>query len=180
MMFNLPVRKYMRDSFLAATVAVGLTLSAISAQAGLGRTLAECKQHYGRLTRAPEAAADADRNIYTFLSKGYRIEVYFPNDIDSASRVIYVRNFPLDLKQIHDLMDANAPNVTWSDPIRNDDASGDHHFVGTVNEEVTNYAEIDSLCQIFAIWTVADDTAIILSKKKDAKDNRSERFRPFQ
>ena len=67
-------------------------------------------------------------------------------------------------------MEANAPGVTWSDPIKNTDASGDHHFVGTVKEEITNYAEVDSLCKVFGIWTVADDVALTLSKKQDTKD----------
>jgi hypothetical protein len=70
-------------------------------------------------------------------------------------------------------MDANAPNVTWSDPIKDSDGTADHHFVGTMNEQITNYAGIDSLCEIFAIWTVADDTAMILFKKKNAKDTQA-------
>jgi hypothetical protein len=159
----------MRNLFLASTAVVGLTISAITAQAHLGWTLAECKQHYGKLTKAPEAA-DAGRRIYTFVNKGFRVEVYFPTDDDSASRVVYVRNFPVDLKQIHVLMDANAPDVTWSDPIKDSDGTADHHFVGTVNDQITNYAQVDSLCEIFAIWTVADDTDLTLAKNQDTKD----------
>ena len=33
------------------------------------------------------------------------------------------------------MVNANEPNVTWSDPIKDSDGTADHHFVGTVDKE---------------------------------------------
>jgi hypothetical protein len=105
--------------------AVIIALTVCSSQAGLGWTLAECKQHYGKLlrTRNESHGPNKERGIeYYFAHDGYVIQVSFLDG--RASRISYQTGGALLQSQIDDTLAANAPEgETWSGP-KKDDVSG--------------------------------------------------------
>jgi hypothetical protein len=79
---------------LLAVASLGTT----NAQAGLGWTLDECKQHYGEALPL-EVKPYAGRVKYAFHAKGFDILVFILNG--KVSRVGYLGESALDLGQIH-------------------------------------------------------------------------------
>jgi hypothetical protein len=145
------------------TALASLTLA--NAQAGLGWTLAECKQHYGKQIKAPYQTSG--RTCYTFASKGYLIGAVFLNN--TVARVIYYRDLDFDLGRVNTFLQSNAPEATWAGPEKND-TDGSYRFQGVVDGEIAYYASVSPDSKVLGIWTIADDNVIDAVQQDDAKN----------
>ena len=112
----------MQNRLLVAAILAVLAAGTISAKAGLGWTLDECKQHYGRPISKPIGSA-GKRKAHVFFSKGYNIVVWFLHD--RVSRFCYGKKSgaQLSVGEANDLLTINVPEgVAWSTPVK-DEAS---------------------------------------------------------
>jgi hypothetical protein len=142
-----------------------VSLTIANAHAGLGWTLAECKQHYGKQIKAPYQTSG--RVCYTFASKGYLIGAVFLNDL--VARVVYYPADGFDLGRTQTLLASNSPEATWAGPEKNN-TDDSYSFEGSVNGEIAYYASVSSNSKVLGIWTVADDNVIDAVQQDDAKD----------
>jgi hypothetical protein len=96
---------------LLMTVTVAGFMIANAAQAALGWTLAECKQHYGA-DGTTNGKDELGLDSYDFSAQGYKINV----SIDETGKVITVSYMTpsFDDGAIDKILANNAPNVTWS------------------------------------------------------------------
>jgi hypothetical protein len=92
---------------------VGATVLMMNcAQAGLGWTLAECKQHYGRIVSGPSTDETAGRTEYMFSHKGYSIAVFFLKGTGTVCRLNYKNPFKWYRAEAEEFL-AKMPGTTW-------------------------------------------------------------------
>jgi hypothetical protein len=155
----------MKKILLLLTVIASLTIA--NAQAGLGWTLDECKQHYGEALPF-DVKPYAGRVEYAFHAKGFDILVFILNG--KVSRVAYLGESALDLGQIHNLLVSNAPGVVWDGPIK-DPVSNGFRYIGTKegSSDVVYWAQSGKSDDrdFIAIWNAEDNKAV---KEQTAKD----------
>jgi hypothetical protein len=159
----------MQNRFLVATILAVLSVCTISSKAGLGWTIAECIQHYGRPISKP-IGSEGKRKAYCFLSKGYNIVVWFLND--RASRVCYGKRSgaQLSVGEVNDLLTINVPeDVAWSAPV-NDAASDQYWYLGVKNgEDTPTYLAVQSK-GLLCIFTDEDDWYVGQKNKEAVED----------
>jgi hypothetical protein len=153
----------MQKQFLILVAAASLVM-ANYAQAGLGWTLAECKQHYGRPIKGP--FPDGGRNAYFFKIRGYdSIVVAILNG--TVSRVAYIKlNGFNGLEDLNILMKANLPETTWSAPVK-DISNGGYDWK---SEDGEYSAALSPSGDTFILWTKEDNDALETDQREKAKD----------
>jgi hypothetical protein len=133
---------------------------ATTAQAGLGWTLAECRQHYGK--NLPfKIEPYAGRTEYAFKTKEFIIMAYILNG--KVSRIIYSTDKGMDTNFIKNLLSTNAPEVSWGDPYK-DEASNSLRWDGNEAESDKNiyWAQYNVVGgqNVLAIWNLEDNRAV--------------------
>jgi hypothetical protein len=158
----------MQKIILSLIAAFGLLTSA---QAQLGHTLAECKQHYGKpLTVEPNSAIPG-RTKYLFKgSSGYKITVFILNG--KVSRVLSRKpdNSEFDADEAAEFFKGQAPTAEWGKPYTAD--SGDVIVEGSVDGEVAVYGVVLDDGKTIAVWTKEDDLEVA---KNDTENENLEK-----
>ena len=96
-----------------------VTILATTAKAGLGWSLEECIQHYGK----PEYTnSDPFTGLlwYHFKTKGFEIQALL-NNAPKVVRITYFSHEMLE-QNINDLLAGNAPKAEWRKRVKDDDA----------------------------------------------------------
>ena len=137
-------------------VALSLILTASHSHAGLGWTLAQLKQQYGKPVLNQEQIAG--RVGYVFAGEDYVITVYFLNR--QVSRIMYIcrSGSAFSWEWARALLGANAPEAIWSDASRNG-ADNTYRVSGTKDGVETYYASLTDDGKRLVIWTKDDDEA---------------------
>jgi len=153
----------MHKIILSLITALGLLTNA---QAQLGHTLAECKDHYGAPTKVERNSAAPGRTKYIFNGdSGYQLGIFIMDG--KVSRVVLVKpneaEFTAD--EAAEFFKQQAPDATWGDPYNVD--SGDVVVEGSIDGEVAVYGEILDESKVAAIWTVEDDQAVAKADKEN-------------
>jgi hypothetical protein len=135
---------------------LSLILTANQAQAGLGWTLAQFEQQYGKPVLDQEQFAG--RIGYVFDGEDYLVAAFFRNA--QVSRILYIRRSGsvFDWGTAKALLAANAPDAIWEDASRNE-ADNSYRVNGTKNGVESYYASLTEDGQMLAIWTKEDDEA---------------------
>jgi hypothetical protein len=137
-------------------VALGLILTASNCHAGLGWTLEQFEQEYGKPVLDQQQIAG--RLGYVFTGDDYIIAAFFHNT--QVSRVLYIcrGGSVFDWGRARSLLMANAPDATWDDPSKNE-ADNSYRIDGTKGGVESYYASLTGDRQMLAIWTKEDDEA---------------------
>jgi hypothetical protein len=135
---------------------LSLILNVHHAQAGLGWTLAQFEQQYGKPVLDQEQFAG--RIGYVFTGEDYLVAAFFRNT--QVSRVLYIRRggSVFDWGTAKALLAANAPDAIWEDASRNE-ADNSYRVNGTKDGVESYYASLTEDGQMLAIWTKEDDEA---------------------
>ena len=149
---TLVARKTIR--LLMATLSLILTAS--HSQAGLGCTLAQFEQQYGKPVLDQEQIAG--RIGYVFTEEDYIIAAFFRNT--QVSRILYIcrGGSVFDWGRARALLRANAPEAIW-DPASKNEADNSYRVIGTKDDVESYYASLTDDGQMIAIWTKEDDEA---------------------
>jgi hypothetical protein len=144
--------------------AFSLILTATHSQAGLGWTLAEFEQQYGKPVLDQEQIAG--RIGYVFTGEDYIIAAFFRNT--RVSRILYIcrAGSVFDWGKARALLVANAPDAIWNDASKNE-ADNSYRVNGTKDGVETYYASLTDDGQMLAIWTKGDDEAGRIKPKLD-------------
>ena len=149
---TLVVRKTIR----LLMIAFSLILTVSHSQAGLGWTLAQFKQQYGKPVLDQEQIA---RRIgYVFTEEDYIIAAFFRDT--QVSRILYIcrGGSVLDWERAKALLRANAPDAIWGDAYKNE-ADNSYRANGTKDGVESYYASLTDDGKMLAIWTKEDDEA---------------------
>jgi hypothetical protein len=143
---------------------LGLILTASHSHAGLGWTLAQFKQQYGKPVLNQEQIAG--RIGYVFTAEDYIIAAFFLNR--QVSRIMYIcRNDSVfSWGRARALLRANAPDAIWADASKNE-ADNSYRVNGTKDGMETYYAALTDDGKMLVIWTKEDDEAGRTSPKLD-------------
>ena len=143
---------------------LSLIITASHSQAGLGWTLAQFKQQYGKPVLNQEQIAG--RTGYVFTGEDYIIAAFFLNK--RVSRILYIcRNGSVfDWARARALLSANAPDAIWSDTSKNE-TDNSYRVIGTKDGMETDYASLTDDGTMLAIWTKEDNAAGTTSFKLD-------------
>jgi hypothetical protein len=146
---------------------LSLIVAANHAQAGLGWTLAQFEQQYGKPVLDQEQFAG--RIGYVFDGEDYLVAAFFRNA--QVSRILYIRRggSVFDWGTAKALLAANAPDAIWEDASRNE-ADNSYRVNGTKDGVESYYASLTQDGQMLAIWTKEDDEA---GRTKPAVDTPS-------
>ena len=144
--------------------ALSLILTASQSHAGLGWTLAQFKQQYGKPVLNQEQIAG--RTGYVFTGKDYIIAAFFLNG--QVSRIMYMCRSAsvFSWGTARALLSANAPDAIWGDASK-DEADNSYRVIGTKDGMETDYASLTEDGTMLAIWTKEDDEAGKTSPKLD-------------
>jgi|ERR1700722_14888942 hypothetical protein len=147
-------------------LAMILLILAGKSQAGLGWTLAECIQHYGKPLTTPESD---NQTWYGFSAKEYLILVWINGG--EVSRVAYTKP-TLSIGEVQALLSTNAPDAVWDDQPTKDEANNQFWWKGRRNGVLAYRAvETSAMGQAaLAIWTKDDDDARDAANKRNSKD----------
>jgi hypothetical protein len=134
--------------------ALSLILTASHCDAGLGWTLAQCKQQYGEPILNQEQIAG--RIGYVFKGEDYIIAAFFING--QVSRIMYIcpSGSVFSWGRARALLGANAPDAIWSDASKNE-ADNTYRVNGTKDGVETYYAALTDDGKMLVIWTKEDD-----------------------
>jgi hypothetical protein len=145
-----------RKTLLLLMVFLSLILNANHAEAGLGWTLAQFEQQYGKPVLDQEQFAG--RIGYVFIGEDYLVAAFFRNT--QVSRILYIRRggSVFDWGTAKALLVANAPDAIWEDASRNE-ADSSYRVNGTKDGIESYYASLTEDGQMLAIWTKEDDEA---------------------
>jgi hypothetical protein len=136
--------------------ALSLILTASHSHAGLGWTLGQFKQQYGKPVLDQEQIAG--RIGYLFTGDDYIIATFFRNT--KVSRILYIclGGSVFDWGRARALLRANAPDAIWDDASKNEfDKS--YRVNGTKDGVESYYASLTDDGKMLAIWTKEDDEA---------------------
>ena len=144
--------------------ALSLILTASHSHAGLGWTLAQFEQQYGKPVLNQEQIAG--RIGYVFTGEDYVIAAFFLNG--QVSRIIYIcrSGSVFNWERARALLGANAPDAIWGDASKNE-TDNSYRVNGTKDGMETDYASLTDDGTMLAIWTKEDDEAGTTSPKLD-------------
>ncbi len=153
-----------QKTILLSIVALSLILTASHSHAGLGWTLAQFKQQYGKSVLNHELIAG--RIGYVFKGEDYIIAAYFLNS--QVSRIIYIcrSGSVFSWGRARALLGANAPDAIWADASKNE-ADNSYRVNGTKDGVETYYALLTEDGKMLVIWTKEDDETGRTSPKPD-------------
>lgn len=136
-------------------VTLSLVLTAGHSKAGLGWTLAQFKQQYGKPLLDEQIAG---RIGYVFTEEDYVIAAFFRNA--QVSRILYIcrGGSVLDGERAMALLKANAPDAIWDAGSKNK-ADNSYRVNGTKDGSESYYASMTEDGKMLAIWTKEDDEA---------------------
>lgn len=134
-------------------LALTLILTASNSQAGLGWTLAQFKQQYGKPLLDEQIAG---RMGYVFTEEDYIIAAFFRNA--QVSRILYIcrGGSVLDGERAMALLKTNAPDAVWDAGSKNE-ADDSYRVNGTKDGSESYYASLTEDGKMLAIWTKEDD-----------------------
>jgi hypothetical protein len=143
---------------------LSLILTASHSHAGLGWTLAQFEQQYGKPVSNQEQIAG--RIGYVFKGEDYIIAAFFLNR--QVSRIIYIcrSDSVFSWERARALLGANAPDAIWADASKNE-ADNSYRVNGTKDGVETYYASLTDDRKMLVIWTKEDDEAGRTSPKLD-------------
>jgi hypothetical protein len=135
---------------------LSLILTASHSQAGLGWTLAQFEQQYGKPVLDQEQIAG--RTGYVFRADDYIIAAFLRNT--QVSRILYIcrGGSVFDWERARALLAANAPEAIWDDASKNE-ADNLYRVNGTKDGVESYYASLTNDGKMLAIWTKEDDEA---------------------
>jgi hypothetical protein len=147
--------------FIAALI---LILTTSHSHAGLGWTLEQFEQQYGKPVSDQEQIAG--RKGYIFTGEDYIIAAFFRNA--QVSRILYIcrGGSVLDWARARALLKANAPDAVWNDASKNE-ADNTYRVNGTKDGLESYYASLADDGKMLAIWTQEDDEAARTEIKGD-------------
>jgi hypothetical protein len=136
--------------------ALCLVLTVVHSQAGLGWTLAQFKQQYGKPLLNQEQVAG--RIGYVFTGEDFIIAAFFRNT--QVSRILYIcrGDSVIDSGKARALLRANAPDAIWDDASKNE-ADNSYRVNGRKDGAESYYASLTGDGKMLAIWTKEDDEA---------------------
>ena len=139
-------------------------LTASHSHAGLGWTLEQFEQQYGKPVSDQEQIAG--RKGYIFTGEDYIIAAFFRNT--QVSRILYIcrGSSVLDWERARALLKANAPDAVWDDASKNE-ADNTYRVNGTKDGLESYYASLADDGKMLAIWTQEDDEAARTETKVD-------------
>ena len=142
-----------------------LILTTSHSQAGLGWTLAEFEQQYGKPVLDQEQIAG--RTGYVFTNEGYIIAAFLRDT--QVSRILYIcrAGSVLDREKARALLVANAPDATWDETAKNE-ADNSYRVKGIKDGQESYYASLTGDGQMLAIWTKEDDEAGSIKRRLDS------------
>jgi hypothetical protein len=145
-----------RKNIRLLMAALGLILTATHSQAGLGWTLAQFEQQYGKPVIDQEQIAG--RTGYVFSANDYIIAAFLRNT--QVSRILYIcrGGSVLDWERARALLAANAPETTWDNASKKE-ADNFYRVNGTKDGVESYYASLSNDGKMLAIWTKEDDEA---------------------
>ena len=145
-----------RKTIRLLMAALSLILTASHSHAGLGWTLAQFKQQYGKPVLDQEQIAG--RIGYVFTGEDYIIAAFFRNT--QVSRILYIcrGGSVFDWGRARALLRANAPDAIWDDASKNE-ADNSYRVNGTKDGVESYYASLTDDGKMLAIWTKEDDEA---------------------
>jgi hypothetical protein len=131
-----------------------LVLTASHSHAGLGWTLEQFEQQYGKPVSDQEQIAG--RKGYIFTGEDYIIAAFFRNT--QVSRILYIcrGSSVLNWERARTLLKANAPDAVWDDASKNE-ADNTYRVNGTKDGLESYYASLTDDGKMLAIWTQEDD-----------------------
>jgi hypothetical protein len=144
--------------------AVSLILTASHSHAGLGWTLAQFGQQYGKPVINQEQIAG--RMGYVFAGQDYIIAAFFLNR--RASRIMYIcrSGSVFDWGRARALLSTNTPDGIWGDAFKNE-TDNSYRVIGAKDGVETYYASLADDGTMLVIWTKEDDEATRASPKLD-------------
>ena len=139
-------------------------LTASHSDAGLGWTLEQFEQQYGKPVSDQEQIAG--RKGFIFTGEDYIIAAFFRNT--QVSRILYIcrGSSVLDWERARALLKANAPDAVWDDASKNE-ADNTYRVNGTKDGLESYYASLADDGKMLAIWTQEDDEAARTETKVD-------------
>jgi hypothetical protein len=145
-----------RKTIRLLMAALSLILTASHSQAGLGWTLAQFEQQYGKPVLDQEQIAG--RTGYVFRADDYVIAAFLRNA--QVSRILYIcrGGSVFDWERARALLAANAPAAIWNDASKNQ-ADNFYRVNGTKDGVESYYASLTNDGKMLAIWTKEDDEA---------------------
>jgi hypothetical protein len=153
-----------RRAMRLVLAALSLILTATHSQAGLGWTLGQFKEQYGKPVLDQEQIAG--RIGYVFAGKDYIIAAFFRDS--QVSRILYIcrGGSVFDWGRAKALLAANAPDAIWEDASKNE-TDNFYRVNGKKNGVESYYASLTGDGQMLAIWTKEDDEAESIKSKLD-------------
>ena len=153
-----------RKTIQLLIAALILILTASHSHAGLGWTLAQFEQQYGKPVSDQEQIAG--RKGYIFTAEDYIIAAFFRNT--QVSRILYIcrGSSVLDWEKTRALLRANAPDAVWDNASKNE-ADNTYRVNGTKDGLESYYASLADDGKMLAIWTQEDDEAARTETKLD-------------
>jgi hypothetical protein len=153
-----------RKTITLLIAAVSLILTASHSHAGLGWTLAQFEQQYGKPVINQEQIGG--RIGYAFRGKDYIIAAFFLNT--QVSRILYIcrSGSVFSWGTARALLSANAPEGIWGDPFKSD-TDNSYRVNGTKDGVETYYASLTYDGTMLVIWNKEDDEAERTSPKLD-------------
>jgi hypothetical protein len=145
-----------RKTIRLLMAALSLILTASHSHAGLGWTLAQFKQQYGKPVLDQEQIAG--RTGYVFTGEDYIIAAFFRNTQVSRILCICRGGSVFDWGRARALLRANAPDAIWDDASKNE-ADNSYRVNGTKDGVESYYASLTDDGKMLAIWTKEDDEA---------------------
>jgi len=144
--------------------AVSLILTASHSHAGLGWTLAQFEQQYGKPVINQEQIGG--RIGYAFGGKDYIIAAFFLNR--QVSRIMYIcrSGSVFSWGTARALLSANAPDGIWGDAFKSE-TDNSYRVNGAKDGVETYYASLTYDGTMLVIWTKEDDEAARTSPKLD-------------
>jgi hypothetical protein len=154
-----------RKAIRLLMAALSLILTASHSDAGLGWTLAQFKQQYGKPVLDQEQIAG--RIGYVFKEEDYIIAAFFRNT--QVSRILYIcrGGSAFDWGRARALLRANVPDAIWDDASKNE-ADNSFRVNGTKDGVESYYASLTDDGKMLAIWTKEDDEAGTTKPRLDA------------
>jgi hypothetical protein len=145
-----------RKTIRLLMAALILILTTSHSHAGLGWTLAQFEQQYGKPALGQEQIAG--RLGYVFTAEDYVIAAFFRNE--QVSRILYIcrGGSVFDAGRERALLSANAPDAIWDDASKNE-ADNSYRVNGRKDGVESYYASLTDDGKMLAIWTREDDEA---------------------
>jgi hypothetical protein len=153
-----------RKTILLLIAALSLILTASHAHAGLGWTLAQFEQQYGKPVINQEQIGG--RIGYAFRGNDYIIAAFFLNT--RVSRIMYIcgSGSVFSWGTTRALLSANAPEGIWGDPFKSD-TDNSYRVNGTKDGVEIYYASLTYDGTMLVIWTKEDEQATRTIPKLD-------------